>query len=42
MTPNDLQKDSIFQLVYEGKLMFYHNKEADKVHVPVHFTTAEM
>jgi len=42
MTPSDLQNVSKFLLVYEGKLMAYHNKDEAEVRVPVHFTPVEM
>ncbi|MFP3919440.1 hypothetical protein U5N28_16690 [Lysinibacillus telephonicus] len=43
IAPNDLQKRTEFQFVYEGKLKAYHNKRnGKKVHMPVHFIPIKM
>lgn len=43
IAPNDLQKRTEFQFVYEGKLKTYHNKHnGKKVHMPVHFIPIKM
>lgn len=43
ITPNDLQKISKFQLVYEGKLKAYQKNDIEeKLSVPFHFIPIEM
>jgi hypothetical protein len=43
VAPNDLQKVSKFQFVYEGELKGYLNKGiGENVHVPFHFIPVEM
>ena len=42
VAPNDLQKVSKCQLVYEGELKTYQNKKGENEHVPFHFIPVEM